>query len=47
MLNELPDVKVVLTATSFESAMLKKACPHVIFSMSACGIGTPRAWRRR
>jgi DNA-binding NarL/FixJ family response regulator len=30
MLNELPDVKVVLAATSLESAMLKAACPHVV-----------------
>jgi DNA-binding NarL/FixJ family response regulator len=30
MLNELPDVKVVLAATSLQSAMLKAACPHVV-----------------
>ena len=30
MLNELPDVKVVLAATSLETAMLKKAQPRVI-----------------
>jgi DNA-binding NarL/FixJ family response regulator len=30
MLNDLPDVKVVLAATSLQSAMLKAACPHVV-----------------
>jgi len=30
MLNELPDVKVVLAATSLQSGMLKEACPHVV-----------------
>jgi DNA-binding NarL/FixJ family response regulator len=30
MLNELPDVKVVLAATSFESATLKEASPRVV-----------------
>ena len=30
MLNELPDVKVVLAATSFETARLKEANPRVV-----------------
>ena len=30
MLNELPDVKVVLAATSLEAAMLKKTTPRVV-----------------
>ncbi|HVS60653.1 MAG TPA: hypothetical protein VHE82_08200 [Gemmatimonadaceae bacterium] len=30
MLNELPDVKVVLAATSLEAAMLKETNPRVV-----------------
>jgi len=30
MLNELPDVKVVLASTSLEASMLKKTHPHVV-----------------
>jgi DNA-binding NarL/FixJ family response regulator len=30
MLNDLPDVRVVLAATSLETAMLKDACPRVV-----------------
>ena len=51
MLNELPDVRVVLAATSLEAEVLKEKNPRVVLLTSACRIKTiasslPRLCRR-